>query len=368
METTAAIIRAPGQEFSIEQVTLEEPRANEILVRIAGVGLCHTDLLARDGGIPVALPAVFGHEGAGEVVAVGSAVTKLEVGDHVVLSFGACHQCASCHRGDGPYCDSTWALNYTGSRPDGSKAIHRGEEAISSHFFSQSSFAGFALASEDNAVRIDKDLPLELMGPLGCGIQTGAGAIMNTLACEPGSSLLVTGGGSLGLSAVLAAVVRGCTTIIVSEPHEVRRQLALELGATHTIDPIKEDLAAAVRTIVPAGVDYAFDATGLVPVINGAAASLGKRGVLAVAGVPTAPDSMASVPILPLIALGQSIRGTVEGDSQPQTFIPQLISLYREGRFPFDRLIKAYPLSRINEAVADHHSAKCLKAVLIPER
>jgi aryl-alcohol dehydrogenase len=176
----------------------------------------------------------------------------------------------------------------------------------------------------------------------------------------------VTGGGSVGLSAVLAAVAQGCAQIIVSEPQAGRRALALELGATHVIDPLAEDVAAAVRAILPGGVDYAFDATGMPQVLGGVMGALGVRGTLAIAGVPAAPDAILPVPILPLVSMGQTVKGLIEGDSQPDLFIPQLIALYRAGRFPFDKLIKTYPLDAINEAIEEHHAGKCVKAVLVP--
>jgi aryl-alcohol dehydrogenase len=366
MQMKAAVSRGSGQDFSIENVALEDPRDDEILVEIKGVGLCHTDLLARDGFIPIAYPSVLGHEGAGVVRKVGAGVKSIRAGDHVVLTFASCGHCRRCDRAERPYCESGPPLNYGGSRPDGTTSMTVGQERVSSHFFGQSSFASMALAYESNAIVVDKALPLELLGPLGCGVQTGAGAVMNTLGCEAGSSLLITGGGSLGLTAVLAARLQGCATIIVSEPHAARRALALELGATHAIDPAEGNVAAAVRAIAAAGVDYAFDTTGLSAVVGDALASLGVRGVLAIAGVPPKPDSVLPVPILPLIGMGQTVKGVVEGDSEPKTFIPKLIELYRAGRFPFDKLVKIYPLDRINDAVADHHAARCVKAVLVP--
>jgi aryl-alcohol dehydrogenase len=362
----AAVARGAGNPFSIETLSLEQPRDDEILVKIAGVGLCHTDLVIREGFIPFPQPAVLGHEGSGEVVAVGAAVTSLVPGDHVVLSFAACGHCRHCDRSDPAYCEHTGALNYSGARADGSSALSKGDERVAGHFFGQSSFASMAIAYASNAIKVDADLPIALLGPLGCGVQTGAGAVINTLACREGSSLLVTGGGSVGLSAVLAAVAQRCAQIIVSEPQAGRRALALELGATHAIDPLAEDLAGAVRAILPAGVDYAFDATGMPKVLASAVAALGVRGTLAIAGVPPAHDAALSVPVLPLVSMGQTVKGLIEGDSVPAIFIPQLIALYRAGRFPFDKLIKTYPLDAINEAIVDHHAGKCVKAVLVP--
>ena len=367
MKIKAAVSRQAESAFTIEDVTLDAPRENEILVRIAGVGLCHTDLLARDMVLPIQQPSVLGHEGSGVVEAVGSAIKSVKPGDHVVLTFAHCGNCRRCQDHDPACCAQMPVLNCSGGRFDGSKALHGVDgEAISSHFFGQSSFGSMALACESSVIPIDRDVPIEIMGPLGCGVQTGAGAIMNTLACANGSSLLVLGGGSLGLSAVLAAVVQGCATIIVSEPHAARRALALELGATHVIDPAAQDLATAVRDIMPRGVDYAFDTTGVAKVVGAALTAMGVRGKMVIAGVPVDPASELGVPMLPMVSMGQTVVGIIAGDSEPAHFIPHLVALYRKGQLPFDRLITRYPLHQINEAVADHSSGRCVKAVLIP--
>ena len=366
-DVVAAVSRKAGADFALERLTLDQPRAGEIQVRIEGVGLCHSDILARDGAIPVRLPAVFGHEGAGEVVSVGPGVTRPAGGDKVLLTFGFCGHCARCDAGEAPYCEHFGMLNYSGGRPDGASTLTAGEERIGSSFFAQSSFASYAIATETNAIRIPEGLPVALMGPLGCGVQTGAGAIMNTLACRPGSSLLVTGGGSLGLSAVLGAVVQGCTTIIVSEPHDARRVIALEIGATHAIDPPAVDLVSAVRQAAPTGVDYVFDSTAAPAVISAAISCLGVRGKMAMAGVPKSPDTTAPIPLLPMVGMGQTLVGCVEGDSRPHEFLPRLMALHAQGRFPFDKLLQTYKFGEINQAVADHHAGRCVKAVLLPD-
>jgi aryl-alcohol dehydrogenase len=351
--TTVAVSRTAGAPFSIERADIEAPRADEILVRIRGVGLCHTDIVARSGLIPIAFPAVFGHEGAGEVVAVGATVRSIKVGDNVVLSFASCGHCRRCRAGSSAYCTHT--------------ALSIGGQRLAGHFFAQSSFAGLAIAQESNAVVLPAGVDVSLMGPLGCGVQTGAGAVMNTLACEAESTLLITGGGSLGLSAVMAAAVRECAAIIVSEPHAHRRELALELGATHVLDPAAAPLAEAVRGIVPAGVDYALDTSGNPAVIEAALASLGFHGTLALAGLPPTPDAALTISLLKTVAYAQIIKGFSEGDATPKTFIPYLLELNRAGRFPFERLITQYPLSHINDAVRDHETGRCVKAVLIPD-
>jgi len=363
-----AVCRAHGQPFSIESAQLEDPLEDEILVRIAGVGICHTDIVAQHGGLyPIALPAVFGHEGAGEVVAVGAAIATVKMGDKVVLSFGSCGHCARCVHHDSAYCAQAFPINYSGARANGTTALSIAGARVSGHFFGQSSFASYAIAYESNTIVLPDGFDASIMGPLGCGIQTGAGTVMNTLACKPGTSLLITGGGTLGLSAVMAASVQGCATIIVSEMHASRRELALALGATHAIDPRASPVAEAVREISPAGVDYAFDTTGLPDVMAGALASLGTRGTLAIAGLPPRPDATIPVPVLPMIAYGQTIKGLVEGDASPKSFIPHLANLYRQGVFPIDRLMKKYKLSEINQAISEQHEGLCVKPVLIPD-
>lgn len=364
MQVTAAVARAADAPFTIETVELEDPRADEILVRVVGVGLCHTDLVFKAAGV-IALPAVFGHEGSGIVEKVGANVTKVKQGDRVAITFRSCGTCDRCEKGQPAYCRTMPMLNYIGMRPDGTKAIQAGEEKIASNFFGQSSLATHCLTYERNVVKVPEGVPLELVGPLGCGVQTGAGGIMRSLACEAGSSVLILGGGAVGLSAVMGAVVQGCKTIIVLEPHEARRALALELGATHAIDPAAApDLGAAVRAILPNGVDYAFDTTGIPAVLQATMACLGSHGVFGIVGVcppgTPVPGDLSSV-----ITYGHTIKGIIEGDSDPDVFIPEMIELYRQGRLPFDKLIRTYPLSEINQAIVDQHHGDCVKVVLL---
>lgn len=364
MKVTAAVARAPGQPFTIETVELEDPRADEILVRIVGVGLCHTDLAFKASGT-IALPAVLGHEGSGIVEKVGDAVTRVKVGDRVAISFRSCGECVRCRHGEPAYCRTMPMLNYIGMRPDGTRALRDENSGIASNFFGQSSFASHCLTYERNVVKVPDDVPLELMGPLGCGVQTGAGGVMRSLACEAGSSILILGGGAVGLSAVMGAVIQGCSTIIILEPHASRRALALELGATHVIDPaVAPDLAAAVRAILPEGVDYAFDTTGIPPLLQATMACLGSHGVFGIVGIAPAGTPVPG-DLMSLVTFGHTIKGIIEGDSEPDVFIPQMIDLYKEGRLPFDRLIRTYPLSEINQAIADQHHGDCVKVVLL---
>jgi aryl-alcohol dehydrogenase len=367
-QAIAAVARLPKADFSIEPVSLEAPRAGEVLVRIAGVGLCHTDLIFRDQFVPYALPAILGHEGAGVVEAVGDGVDGLAIGDRVVLGFSSCGTCSRCDDGLPSYCREFVPLNYAGMRlDDGSTAACAGEERVATHFFGQSSFASHAIVRQRNVVKVDQtSAPLELLGPLGCGFQTGAGGIMRSLACPAGSSLAIFGGGPVGLAAVMGAKIQQCRTIILVEPIAARRDVALRLGATHVIDPAAGNVGEALRAIEADGLDFAFDTSGNVQAIETALAALGSHGALGLVGVPKAVEDSITVNIAGLMTPGHRIIGIIEGDSDPQEFIPELLRHHAAGRFPFDELIKTFKLAEINDAVEAQARGECIKAVLIP--
>jgi aryl-alcohol dehydrogenase len=364
MRVQAAVIEEKGGSFGIVELELEEPRADEVLVRIVGAGVCHTDLVCRDQYFPVPLPCVFGHEGAGVVERVGADVRKVAPGDHVVLTFKTCGRCVNCKKGAGPYCLDLYGQNFSGARPDGSTGLTRGDHHVHGHFFQQSSFASYAVAHESNTVKVPRDAPLELLGPLGCGIQTGAGAVMNSLRPNAGSSLAVFGAGSVGLSAVMAARVVGCATIIAIDPQSSRRDLALSLGATHALDPTQDDPVKAIADLTGGGANFSLECTGIPSVLRQAADCLLLTGVCGVIGV--APLGTEVKLDVNGILFGRTVRGIIEGDSVPDIFIPQLIELHRQGRFPFDKLIRFYSLSEIAEAVAATERGEVLKAVLRP--
>ena len=368
MKIEAAVAEGANRDFHIDTLELGEPGPGEVRVRIAGVGLCHTDLVFRDQIDDLAKPAVLGHEGAGIVEALGEGVTGFAIGDAVVLGFSSCGVCARCHEHLPSYCEQFVPLNYAGMRlDDGSTAFSREGTRVSSHFFGQSSFASHTVTRARNLVKVGKSaVPLELMGPLGCGFQTGAGAVLRSMNCRPGSSLLVFGGGPVGLAAVMAGKIRDLAAVILVEPIAARRQIALQLGATHVIDPAAGPLEEQVRAILPGGVDFAFDSTGNIGVIQSALACLGSHGLLGLVGVPKDLAAEVSFNLSGLITYGHRIIGIIEGDSEPQQLIPELLQYHAEGRFPFDRLIQTFPLSQINEAVAAQHRGECIKVVLIP--
>lgn len=359
----AAVARAPHSAMFFENLQLETPRANEILVRVVATGVCHTDIAMRDQTFPVPQPIVLGHEGAGIVEAVGASVTKVKPGQAVVMTYNSCGRCPSCYRSQASYCHDFFGYNFAGSRSDGSSALSAGPEKVHSHFFGQSSFATHAICQERNVVPVPADVPLRLLGPLACGIQTGAGAVLNSLRVIPGDSIAVFGTGTVGLSAVMAARVAGAATIVAIDLHDERLALASELGATHTINPTRRDVVAEVKAISEAGVDYTLETTGLPAVIRHAVEILGPLGICGLLGASPITTEV-TLNVAHVMTAGRAIRGIIEGDSVPELFIPALINLYQTGRFPFDRLIRFYPFQRLNEAIADSEAGKAIKAVV----
>lgn len=359
MQIQAAVTLAQGSDFEWQAVELAEPALGEIRVRIVATGVCHTDAVARDLGI-APFPIVLGHEGAGVVEALGEGVSGLEVGDHVVLSFAHCGGCGHCLTGHPTVCDTFNELNFGGAMDDGGHRLARGDESLAT-FFGQSSFASHAVVSARNAVKVDPEVELALLGPLGCGIQTGAGTVLNRLKPEFGSSLVVYGCGAVGLSAIMAARIAGCHQIIAVDVHGSRLELALELGATHTINGQREDTVERVREITGGGSHYAVETTGVPAVVRQSLNALRPLGVSAIVGVT--PEVTLDVHH-DLMAEGKSMIGVIEGDSVPRVFIPQLVAYYKAGRFPFDRLVKFYAPEQINEAFEDSKNGTTVKPVL----
>jgi aryl-alcohol dehydrogenase len=361
---TTAVVRDQGAPFAIEEAKIASPQGGEVLVRIVAVGVCHTDIIVRDQYYPVPLPAVLGHEGAGVVEAVGPGVTAVEPGDHVVLSFASCGVCGPCLTGHPAHCGDFFALNFGGGRKDGSTATcdaHGG--VLHDHFFGQSSFGSFAMAHERNIVKVAKDAPLELLGPLGCGIQTGAGAVLRALKVPSGASFAAFGSGAVGLSAIMAARVAGATTIIAVDVTPSRLDLAKQLGATHVVNSRETDAVEAIREITGGGADFTLESSGRPEVLRQAIDALTILGTCGIVGAPKL-GTEASFDVNMVMVPGKRIMGIVEGDVVPQVFIPELIALHAQGRFPFDRLVKFYDFADINQAVADSESGVTIKPIL----
>lgn len=365
--TTAAVARPGHRDFVWEDVTLSDPRPDEVLVRMVAFGVCHTDLSALAGRLPVPLPAVLGHEGAGVVEAVGAAVTHVRAGDRVVLSFTSCGDCRGCRTGRPTQCTTFFVQNFGAARADGTTPVAAVDgSAVGGLFFGQSSMARHAVVSGHSVVKVDvaDDDELALLAPIGCGIQTGAGAVLNVLRPAPGDTIAVFGAGAVGLSAVMAAALTGASRIIALDRVPARLDLAADLGAADTV--LAAEPAVLKKTLADltdgAGLTFVVETTGVPALLELGAEVLAPYGTVAVIGAPAA-GTRASFEVNSLIE-GRAIRGVTEGASDRVTFIPALIDLFRQGRLPYDRLIRFYPPERLADAVEDARTGATVKPVI----
>ena len=355
MEIKAAVVDAPGEPFRLVRLRMDAPGPDQVLVRIHACGVCHTDMVMRDGALPVPFPCIFGHDGAGVVEAVGPGVTTVEPGDHVLLSFHSCGTCPACHDHQPGYCAEFFPRNFLGGTGPGQGAIWRDGDRIEGNIFGQSAFATHAFAHADNVVKIDRDLPLATLAPLGCGVQTGAGTVLETLRVRPGQSVAILGAGAVGLSAVMAAVIAGAGRIALLDRHSHRLDLAKELGATETTDDI---------TGLNGPFDYVIDTTGVPALAQQAFEKLGLRGTLALVGAYP-PGQTMQVDPSSVMGTGRRIVGVVEGGIDPRQFIPRLVDYYRAGKLPLEKLIHTYPFAEIDEAFHASETGAVIKPVLI---
>lgn len=364
--TIAAVVHRPGGPFELENVEIDDPRPDEILVRIVTCGLCHTDLAARDGAFGAHFPAVFGHEGAGIVERVGKGVDRVKPGDKVLISFSSCGKCSECRRGRPSQCHEFDELNFgeEGTRQDGSATIlDSAGNPIGGCFFGQSSLARHALTRERSIIPVEttSEDQLALLAPFGCGIQAGAGTVSNELMPRHGQSLAVFGAGTVGLAALMAARIAGASPIVAVDKVPSRLQLALELGADFVINSRTEDVGKRIAEIA-GKIDYAVETTGVSRIIDWAVRSLAPRGKLSMLAVSADEGSERITPKSP--DPGQTVIYSIAGDSVPQKFIPFLIECFRGGQFPLGRLIREYPASEINRAVADSLAGITIKPVI----
>ncbi|GAA1705875.1 NAD(P)-dependent alcohol dehydrogenase [Microbacterium sediminicola] len=357
--TTAAVLRDPESPFSFEEVALADLGPTEILVDLVSVGFCHTDVVAR-GMAAYVLPAILGHEGAGTVAAVGSDVDRVAVGDAVVLSFASCGACDQCLSGTPSYCALFTPLNMSARNLDGTvSATDADGNEIANRWFGQSSFATRAIVDQNSAVRVAPDVDLTKVGPLGCGIQTGAGTVLRAMDLQPGQSIVVFGAGAVGLAAVLGAKLAGAADIVAVDLHQSRLDLALELGATRVVLGSDRRLVEKITDDGP-GLDFALDTTGVSSVMEAAIDSVGPGGAVMLVAA-----SEAGLSLHPTQLTGKTISYVLEGAADPQEFIPYLVEKWQAGEFPFDRLIRTYPFDQIDKAEADSHSGDAIKPVLL---
>jgi aryl-alcohol dehydrogenase len=364
ISASAAVVRSIGGEFVVERVTIDDPRPDELLVRIVAAGICHTDLSARDGTLPFGLPAVLGHEGSGVVQVVGGAATGFAEGDHVVLSGAYCGSCPVCLDGNLVYCPSFPVLSRAGRRRDGSATLFdAADQPLNGLFVGQSSFSTHVVVRAVNAVKVSKSAPLELLGPLGCGVMTGAGGVLDTLRPPVGSTLAVFGLGGVGMSAVLAGRLAGCARIVAVDVHPGRLKLSLEVGATDAIDASDTDAVATIQDLTGGGADYAVEASGVASVGVAAVESTHGQGSTLLLGAPPAGAEL-TLPWTSVLR-GRTVRGAIMGGANPRHFIPRMVDFIAQGRFDLQRLVSFYPMDAVAEAVEALERGTAVKPVLL---
>jgi aryl-alcohol dehydrogenase len=359
MKINAAVVNGPGESIVIEELDLDEPKADEVLVKIMATGICHTDLGVQQ--MSAIYPIVLGHEGAGIVERVGKAVKGFEPGDRVVISFSSCGECKSCLEGHPGSCKEFGLLNGSGVAHDKTYRLHKNSQNVGT-LFGQSSLATYVVTHVNNLVKVDDEVDLRLLGPLACGIQTGAGTVLSKLKPSFGDSIVVFGCGGVGLSALLGAKIANCSSIIAVDINDDRLALAKELGATHTLNGKEVDVIKEIQIITEGGADFSVETTGASPVVLQAVRCLAARGTAALIGLSGDATFNISNDI---VNNSRTVVGIIEGDVLPKVFIPTAINYYKQGRFPFDKLIKFYTFEEINKAVEDMQNGTTIKPVIV---
>jgi len=364
VKATAAVLWEAGTPLEVKEIDVAEPKAGEVAVEIAAAGLCHSDLSMIGGKIPQPLPAVPGHEAAGVVSAVGPGVESVAEGDHVVMIYRPfCGRCYQCSRGRPGLCSMAAAVRVSGRMPDGtSRLSDNGTELF--HFSGVSAFAERAVVPESGVIKVDDDLPLDVLAVVGCAVMTGYGAVVNAAELRPGESALVIGAGGVGLNSVQGARISGANPIIAVDRSPAALELARELGATHVVNPDEEDVKEAVARITDEGVDYVFEAVGAGPLIELGLELLAPGGSVIVIG---APPPTASVAISPLLLLSQekSVVGSLYGSSNFRLDVPRILGLWKSGELKVDPLVKHhFRLDQVNEGFAAMEEGLDGRAVL----
>ncbi|KGH90645.1 NAD(P)-dependent alcohol dehydrogenase [Oenococcus oeni] len=367
MKIKAAVIPKVGDKFEIkDDVELADMNDDELQVKVVASGICHSDEALRKGDAGWTFPTILGHEGAGIVEKVGPRVSQFKPGDHVVMSFYSDGTCVNCLKGIPTQCLDYAKYNLSGTKPDGSDHFKENGHHVSD-MFDQSSFTTHTTVHERNAIKVDKSLDLRKLGPLGCGYVTGSGTVLNTLKPEPGSTMAVFGTGAVGLAAMMAGIIVGCTKVIAVDIVPSRLDLAKEVGATDVVNSKNENVVDAIKKITNGrGVDYAVDTTGVQSVMTDSIKALGAGGTSALIAVTPKLINISSWN--DLCVMDKKVIGVNMGDSIPQVDIPRLIEYYKMGKFPFDKTEKFYPFEQINEADADSVNGKTIKPVLVIDK
>lgn len=366
----AVVWRTTEEPVAVEDVTMDEVGAGEVRVRIAAAGVCHSDLHIVSGDWDgIAAPMILGHEGSGVVEEVAPDVTGLEVGDHVVLSWIApCGECVLCRGGRVTQClRHANLLAGGGVLADGSSRLHLGDETIY-HYSGVSSFAEQAIVPASGAIKVRKDAPLESISLVGCAVATGVGAALNTAKVEKGSSVLIVGCGGVGLSIIQGARIAGASTIIAVDLQDEKLELALKLGATHTINARESDVLEAVGEMVAGGVDYSFDAIGGEITAAQCIRSLAVGGSAVMVGIPASGLTAGFDPQV-LVDLDQRIIASNYGHIVPAVDIPALVDRFMNGELLLEEMISArVGLDGAGAALENLRTGTSLRQLILPNR
>ncbi|WP_159722827.1 NAD(P)-dependent alcohol dehydrogenase [Enterococcus sp. CSURQ0835] len=366
MKITAALVKEKGAPYEITELELAEVQAQDVLVKIVASGLCRSDYGERNGN-SLAFPNVLGHEGAGIVEKVGSAVTSVEVGDHVILSYAYCGKCRHCRAGHPSSCTFWLTVNNQGKNVRGEYVLHTLEEEEVNNFFNQSAFSTYSLTDESNLVKVSKKVDLRLLGPLGCGLGTGSGAVLSVLKPDVGDGIAIFGTGAVGFAAIMAAKLAGCYPIVAIDLHDQRLQTAKKLGASHLINSTSTDPAALIAELTAGvGLPHVIDSTGVPEVMTQALQSVSHSGTFIPLAVTKKHFEVNT--FFDLVFGNKKIRGVLIGDTIAKDHLPNLIDFYERGDFPFDQFIKFYDFNEINQAEKDSLSGEVIKAVVVMDQ
>jgi len=361
MQIKTVVVEKKG-EYAIRNAELGEPREDEVLVQMKGSGICHTDIAVMNQFIPTPLPIALGHEGAGIIAAVGSNVRSYKRGDRVIISYSSCGECKPCRHGILGACVHFDQINFGTTVEESSSMIKMDEKKVAT-LFGQSSLSTYCVVKAKSLIKVPYDeLDISILGPLACGVQTGAGTVLNKLRPGAGESIAIFGCGGVGLSAVMAAALTGCQNVIAVDVVPERLQLAKELGATHAINGKEVNAVEEIKRITNGGAEYAIESAAVPMLIQQAVrctCSLGQ--IVTIGGASETTLNIQN----DLLSPNRTVMGLVEGGAIPQEFIPVLLKYYTEGRFPFDKLIKTYSFDNIAQAIADMKNGIAIKPVII---